>query len=387
MLSRKSKRGFTLIELLVVIAIIAILAAILFPVFARAREKARQTTCTSNQRQIVASMQMFAQDHEETLPVTTSVWKDIAVDPGVLVCPSKGKSTPIGYDYNSFNSGASIGTFKDPTTEWLTCDGNVNTTLNANIAAVGSDIDMRHSGQAIISYADGHVGTITQKPFPFIDGMVCWLSADSGITLNGTGVQTWADKTSKGNNAVMLTAANQPKVTNSALNGYPAITFDGVAGGGGDYMQITSLTTIGSAFVVCNYTANTTFAQYAGLICSVSGDQNFFRAEQGQQYFRVNSEQDGCPYTNLWMNGTKVTRNIAYFTPMGVGSPFRLFSGTDYYNPSYTFTGGLNICRDASGNADRVWGGNVAEIVLFSSRMSDNDRMTVEKYLRSKYAL
>ena len=49
-------QGFTLIELLVVIAIIAILAAILFPVFARAREKARQTTCTSNQRQIAATI-------------------------------------------------------------------------------------------------------------------------------------------------------------------------------------------------------------------------------------------------------------------------------------------------------------------------------------------
>ncbi len=60
-MKNSSKRGgFTLIELLVVIAIIAILAAILFPVFARAREKARQTTCTSNQRQIAASIAMYA---------------------------------------------------------------------------------------------------------------------------------------------------------------------------------------------------------------------------------------------------------------------------------------------------------------------------------------
>ena len=59
--------GFTLIELLVVIAIIAILAAILFPVFARAREKARQTSCLSNLKQIALADQMYAQDHDETL--------------------------------------------------------------------------------------------------------------------------------------------------------------------------------------------------------------------------------------------------------------------------------------------------------------------------------
>jgi prepilin-type N-terminal cleavage/methylation domain-containing protein/prepilin-type processing-associated H-X9-DG protein len=62
------KRGFTLIELLVVIAIIAILAAILFPVFARAREQARQSSCLSNQKQIGLAIIMYAADHDETLP-------------------------------------------------------------------------------------------------------------------------------------------------------------------------------------------------------------------------------------------------------------------------------------------------------------------------------
>ena len=59
------RRGFTLIELLVVIAIIAILAAILFPVFARAREKARQTACASNLKQIGTAHMMYAQDYDE----------------------------------------------------------------------------------------------------------------------------------------------------------------------------------------------------------------------------------------------------------------------------------------------------------------------------------
>lgn len=63
------RRGFTLIELLVVIAIIAILAAILFPVFARAREKARQTSCLSNTKQLSLASQMYIQDYDEMLPL------------------------------------------------------------------------------------------------------------------------------------------------------------------------------------------------------------------------------------------------------------------------------------------------------------------------------
>ncbi|MGE5531422.1 MAG: prepilin-type N-terminal cleavage/methylation domain-containing protein [Bacteroidota bacterium] len=62
------KRGFTLIELLVVIAIIAILAAILFPVFAKAREKARQSSCLSNVKQMALAIMQYAQDYDEIYP-------------------------------------------------------------------------------------------------------------------------------------------------------------------------------------------------------------------------------------------------------------------------------------------------------------------------------
>jgi prepilin-type N-terminal cleavage/methylation domain-containing protein len=65
----RHKRGFTLIELLVVIAIIAILAAILFPVFARAREAARKTKCLSNLKQIGLAVKMYLNDYDETYPI------------------------------------------------------------------------------------------------------------------------------------------------------------------------------------------------------------------------------------------------------------------------------------------------------------------------------
>jgi prepilin-type N-terminal cleavage/methylation domain-containing protein len=78
----KRVSGFTLIELLVVIAIIAILAAILFPVFAQAREKARQTACLSNSKQMALGLAQYTQDYDEQLPfggyncgTCTSPWR------------------------------------------------------------------------------------------------------------------------------------------------------------------------------------------------------------------------------------------------------------------------------------------------------------------------
>lgn len=114
--------GFTLIELLVVIAIIAILAAILFPVFAQAREKARMTTCTSNLHQLATAVLMYTQDSDETYPLGMyadwdTLWVD-EIDPYVkevdaFRCPDDSNLTqpawtvgwagvPISYAANGF---------------------------------------------------------------------------------------------------------------------------------------------------------------------------------------------------------------------------------------------------------------------------------------------
>src|SRR5690242_7707743 len=120
------RRGFTLIELLVVIAIIAILAAILFPVFSRAREKARQSACSNNQRQIVIAAQMYAQDHDEMLPNYATFWGDIALDQQVYVCPTKA-SLRNGYVVTGV-AGMGLGQLTDHTTIILSADGETTTT-------------------------------------------------------------------------------------------------------------------------------------------------------------------------------------------------------------------------------------------------------------------
>ncbi|MCE5238530.1 DUF1559 domain-containing protein [bacterium] len=117
-------RGFTLIELLVVIAIIAILAAILFPVFAKAREKARQSSCLSNVKQLVLATLQYAQDYDEVLPKcghdSGLVWCDFicpyAKNSQVFRCPSVQQTaisnwaTTIGLTTSQIGYGWNVGT-------------------------------------------------------------------------------------------------------------------------------------------------------------------------------------------------------------------------------------------------------------------------------------
>ena len=199
-------RGFTLIELLVVIAIIAILAAILFPVFAKAREKAYQTQCLNNQRQLAIGLLSYAQDHDEALPLPNQ-WVEatsLASDPKVFNCPSNGHiGSPADPDYgmNAYlfttdpstneRTELALGAIDDPSSLELTGDLDEATAASvavdpANPTATerakqdftnpfpksftlpgfsSASVDFRHplDGGIIVSYVDGHIRCLLKK--------------------------------------------------------------------------------------------------------------------------------------------------------------------------------------------------------------------------------
>jgi prepilin-type N-terminal cleavage/methylation domain-containing protein/prepilin-type processing-associated H-X9-DG protein len=159
MQTHPARRGFTLIELLVVIAVIAVLAAILFPVFAKAREKARETTCLNNQRQIATNIQMLVQDSGEKYPDQTTMLGELRKLPkGSLTCPTAAK-TKAGkaYGVSVHILGKAVASLPSPATQVLSADGGVDLFLTA-----AADLEKRHSkGSFIASFADGHAAKLS----------------------------------------------------------------------------------------------------------------------------------------------------------------------------------------------------------------------------------
>ena len=228
----KGKAGFTLIELLVVIAIIAILAAILFPVFARAREKARQASCQSNLKQIMLGALMYMQDYDEmSLPSitglnpdgtwnnNTSKWWDVLITPytknsQVYQCPSDpAQYYGYGLSHNVFGYSSSIAmsTVQQPSSTIYFADSATDGTTWATYHAApnvqypgggvvlrwpaqdplvyppwaccgAQTLNARHNGTCDIAFADGHVKAMMPSA-AFIFNPATWANPPAGADL------------------------------------------------------------------------------------------------------------------------------------------------------------------------------------------------------------
>lgn len=233
------KQGFTLIELLVVVAIISLLAAILFPVFARARENARKASCLSNLKQISLGWMMYTQDYDETAPfadyyseggnvehgwdftldyslsysnpvISAGLLDPYIKDGQISNCPSftgQAWGRPYsGYAYNAQYIGgegdygdtgidhhsAVLAQIEEPTNTVIFADAGYK--LSPGDAVSGENYlrgpsasnqaataDFRHNGTANVAYADGHVKSTTQIfPYPGYTE-VGYLSVDDSV--------------------------------------------------------------------------------------------------------------------------------------------------------------------------------------------------------------
>lgn len=176
------KQAFTLIELLVVIAIISILAAILFPVFARARENARRASCISNGKQMGLAMMQYTQDYDEKFPISiknlsnsVEVW-DNAIFPyvkndGVYICPSANTNNTRSYSFNVWLAGWTDYPFSGKTDTTPRTVSIANIAQSANTVLISEDWAQQNT-----------VGTYNKR------GQ--WASSV------GTGGLTWANKSS-----------------------------------------------------------------------------------------------------------------------------------------------------------------------------------------------
>lgn len=194
----KVKKGFTLIELLVVIAIIAILAAILFPVFGRARENARRSSCQSNEKQIVLGLKQYTSDYDERFPLGDSPTATTATNPmsgwagaaqpyikssQIFQCPSESSASAVNetdYSYNGAVAGQSESVFNNSANTVILTEG---TQAAPASAVVGDPVSTVGNPPAYARHLEG-------SNYGFVDGHVKWLQstkAPSGSAVPASG--------------------------------------------------------------------------------------------------------------------------------------------------------------------------------------------------------
>jgi len=403
---RQGSRGFTLIELLVVIAIIAILAAILFPVFAKAREKARQTACLNNQKQITIAFLMYAQDHDEMLPDKGSAWGAISLDRGVLKCPSKSRLLNA-YVYNGELDGVALGNIDKPELKAVTGDGEHAATAATamkkasfdNVAYDSTDFKTeRHGGKLIVSFLDGHVELTSTVPAvsvslmngsgpPVSNGLQLWLDAqDAGsITKDGAGkVSLWADKSGASHNATQYTGSAQPVYASSALGSFAGLTFDNSAT---QYFTLPNFLTGATAGTVCMVLkcasrppagTNNTGPPVGDF--GTNASNNHYTWTDNNHY-----EDFGSTTRYSWASNTNIA-SVHQACFISAPNDWRAYNNGAQAFSSNTNTVSWNSAPLIGTSGPQYYfNGSIGEILFYNRALSDTERQSIEAYLKTRW--
>ena len=397
------RRAFTLIELLVVICIIALLASILFPIFAKAQAKAWQTTCTNNQRQIIASIQIYAQDNDEIMPQASAVWQNLGIPRAVLLCPAEttGKLSNT-YGYASTLGGVTLGNLNKPDTTFVTSDWNIASTGTANVITTAADLSARHQNNFISSYLDGHVAAGQTLNFTYLPtGYTLHLDASVTSSVlntsgqpagNGDVVNNWNGSDVGTNNMAVPTSGSGswwdkgPTLQTNVINGLSALKFVSAS------PNRTALALPGDAVM-----------KTLLIVLKVTGGSAVFDDSTTNSLIYYNGTASGL-YRYRFAQGGSAT-SYFYFGKTATTPVYRVFAlGADQLPPTptqgyilingetpilagYGLTVRINTIGTAVTYAQEM-DGYIAEIIGYSNApLSLNDATAAVNYLTAKYGL
>ncbi|MEI7452061.1 MAG: prepilin-type N-terminal cleavage/methylation domain-containing protein [Candidatus Falkowbacteria bacterium] len=415
---KNKKSAFTLIELLVVIAIIGILATIAVVALQNARAKARDARRVADVKQIQTALELFFNDQgryplvdefasgalfsTSTNGTTTYMAKiPTAPTPPEGTCSSANNNysyvssdgysytlsfclsgptgslkagintaSPIGIAYGGVGAGTSnscsctsalLSCCDQCNPVTATCSGDTYCARSANCA----------NGKNCIN------GTCVSKTIP---DMLLWFMADAGVTKDGSNkVSVWSDQSANGYYAQ---PGNQPLFVSNAKNGKPVIRFDGT-----NYLLLNSSIPAASGY---------TFFYVVSTGAAKTGSETIFSAAQSGHIRWANSCGSdiagwagtdsslvlGNPFinTNTYYS-LSYTKDSAAWTIRSNGSVIRSVSDTSMPTSNVQMT----IGSEAGGGYTMA--GDIAEIIVYGSALSDSDRQLVESYLNTKYAI
>lgn len=349
-------KGFTLLEMLVVVGIVGLLSASAVVIFSNARMKSRDTRRVAYVKQITDALELYYL-HNGIYPTAITAGQNLSVGSTLYLNPVPSNPSPrtdgtclnqnFNYTVKPGNNGYDL----------RFCLGGATNTLSAglNVCSQG--------------------GTCNSSQPDTIAGLLVWFRADWLNANDGDLIAAWPDSSPNANNATTLSVGNRPTFKANALNGKPALRFDG----SNDVLNLDSNVTMAStAFVVMRWDHQ--IFDFVPILGSSTTYDFHGLQETGTGTDKIVSSfwASSCLTSgSAWNNGT----SVAVSSIDKDRTNFQLVELQTTCNVQFN-----NISNDRN-NPGRYMHGDIAEIIVYDSVLSTANRQKVERYLKDKYNL